>query len=167
MSTEQPVWKLVANLGDVNVADYGGFLVYVDTTGVYPPEAEIYETDEQEHGGEVYRFVLDPPRFKTFKPGHYNQATLHIPSERNRSWYWYPEWFVKYLDSVASTCGTTKFQLLRGLFSKDPIKRAVAYRDIVGNFGPFEFDQYPVKLTEEEAHERYPGRIDPRPEVRS
>ena len=28
--TQQPIWRLVANLGDVNVADYGGFLVYVE-----------------------------------------------------------------------------------------------------------------------------------------
>ena len=37
----QPVWSCIANLGDVNPIDYGGYFVYIDTTGVYPPEAEL------------------------------------------------------------------------------------------------------------------------------
>lgn len=38
--TNQPVWKLLANLGDVNPVDHGGLFVYQDLTGVYPEECE-------------------------------------------------------------------------------------------------------------------------------
>lgn len=153
--TKQPVWELVANLGDVNVAEYGGFLVYRDKTGVYPPEAELYEANENATGGRMYRFILEPPRFKTFKGGHFREELLKNPAERNRSWYWYKEWFIKDLPGIASSCGTTAFRLLRLLFSKKPVERASAYQMIVGYFGPHEFDSYSVVLTEREAKKRY------------
>lgn len=41
MSTPQPVWKFIANLGDANPIDHGGYFVYIDETGVYAPEAEL------------------------------------------------------------------------------------------------------------------------------
>jgi len=157
--TNQPNWELVGNLGDVNVADYGGFLIYRDTTGVYPPEAEIYEPNENENGGIMYRVILDRPRFRTLTaPGKSNFSHYRVAlpaNERNVTWYWYNEWFVDKLSSIADSCGTTKFKLLRLLFSESPMDRGMAYQMIVGNFGPYEFDQYPVTLTEREAQKRY------------
>lgn len=155
----QPNWELVGNLGDVNVAEYGGFLVYRDTTGVYDPEVEMYEPNEGETGGTVYRFVLERPRFKTLtdkgkRVGYMSSRELPA-SERNDTWHWYPQWFVDKLSDVADTCDTTKFQLLRDLFSRDPMDRAFAYRDIIGHFGPHEFDTYPLALPEDEAKKRY------------
>jgi len=41
--TTQPQWKLIANLGDVDYINHGGFLVYEDTTGQYAPEVEVVE----------------------------------------------------------------------------------------------------------------------------
>jgi hypothetical protein len=41
MSTPQPKWKLVAQLGDVHPIDHGGYFVYVDEAGVYDPEVEL------------------------------------------------------------------------------------------------------------------------------
>lgn len=63
--TKQPIWEFVANLGDVNVAQHGGFLVYRDTTGVYPPEVELYEADDDETGG---------TRGKTYSFGRVNRC---------------------------------------------------------------------------------------------
>lgn len=73
MSTQQPEWKNVGHIGDVDPIAHGGGFVYVDTTGVYPPELTWFEpgSDEQWHKTEgktplqVYRTVLDRPRFKT------------------------------------------------------------------------------------------------------
>lgn len=159
METKQPVWKLVGNLGDVNVADYGGFLVYEDTTGIYPPEAELYQPNETEDtGGTVYRFVLERPRFKTLTEEgkrHYTWPEPLPANQRNVTWHWFNEWYVDKLKSVASTCGTTKFALLRLLFSKKTMKRAIGYHELIENFGPFEFDQYPLTLTQVEAETRY------------
>ena len=158
IDTKQPKWELVGNLGDVNVAAYGGFLVYKDATGVYPPEAEVYEPNEDESGGMAYRFILERPRFKTLTEAGkmHGFSTKELPaSDRNKMWYWYNEWFVEKLASVASSCGISKFQLLRLLFSDSPMERAIAYESIVGHFGAFEFDQYPLTLTEREAQKRY------------
>ena len=150
--TKQPKWELVANLGDVNVAQYGGFLVYRDTTGVYPPEVEIYEPDDDETGGTGYRFVLEPPRFQTCShegkvcPGYPNAC----PSPRL-----FEEWFLKKLPEVADMVGGNAAELLADLESTDPVRRARGYQDLVAYHGIDEFDQYPVRLTEAEAKERY------------
>lgn len=132
MDTPQPIWKLIANLGDCSVADYGGFLVYVDETGVYPPEVELYEPNDNA-GGVVSRFILEP--------------------DINR------EWFMSKLTEVAQTAGTSEAELRANLESADPIQKALGYRDLIGYFGAFEFDQYPLQLTETEAQERYPRSL--------
>lgn len=59
-ATQQPTWKLIANLGDVHPIDYGGYFVYVDETGTYEAEAELLEVPEDEDRTyRVYRFILD------------------------------------------------------------------------------------------------------------
>ena len=129
--TQQPNWTLVANLGDVNVAQYGGFLVYVDATGVYPPEVELYEASDDETGGEVYRFIL----------------------ERDSA----SEWWYERLADVAASCGTDSAMYRAALESGDTLGVALVYRDLVGYFSPGEFDLFPRRLTEAEAEERYAG----------
>lgn len=47
MTSVQPVWKFVTNLGDVGYLDHGGYFIYEDTTGQYPPEAEWLEMPEE------------------------------------------------------------------------------------------------------------------------
>lgn len=46
-TTQQPVWKLIANLGDAHPLDYGGYFVYVDETGTYEPEAELLDVPDE------------------------------------------------------------------------------------------------------------------------
>lgn len=164
--TEQPKWKYAGHVGDVDPIAYGGGFVYVDETGVYPPELVYFEpaTDEQWQATEgnspvtIYRLCLEPPRFKTLTDKGRSALTSAAdlpPLQRGDTWEWHEEWFVRSLDSVAQSCGTTKFQLLRLLFSKDPRQLAFAYDTLIQHFGPFEFDQYPITMTEEEAYERY------------
>jgi hypothetical protein len=62
----QPEWKCVANLGDVNPIDHGGFFVFVDKTGHYAPEVEILEVpdeDSEKRRWTVYRFCLEDCTF--------------------------------------------------------------------------------------------------------
>jgi hypothetical protein len=129
MTTTQPIWEFVINLGDVNVADYGGFIVYRDTTGIYSPEAEIYEANDEETGGQVSRIVLD-------KAGD-------------------DEWYMDKLASVAATIGDTEAAVRARLLSDDIVERAKGYQDLILYFGAYEFDSYPRALTEAEAKERY------------
>lgn len=165
--TEQPKWKCVGHIGDVDPIAFGGGFVYIDETGVYPPELAYFDpaSDEQWHKTEgktpveIYRLTLDPPRFKTLTDkgkyaGIFSSKGLRA-RERGDTWEWYNEWFVDHLDSVAASCGITKFQLLRMLFSKDAMERAHAYGDLIGCLGAHEFDQYPLTMTEDEAYLHY------------
>lgn len=109
-----------------------------------------------EYSEAMYRFILDRPRFKTYTEKGKRVCPVAMPMpDKGDTWEWHNEWFVEKLASVAESCGTTKFQLLRLLLSKDAVKRAIAYQSIVGYFGVHEFDQYPVTLTESEAQKRY------------
>ncbi len=163
----QPEWECVGHIGDVDPIAHGGGFVYRDTTGVYAPCLAYFEpgSDEDWHKTEgatplqVYRLGLDPPRFKTFMYGSHDQSKLADPSSRGTVWRWYNEWFVEDLPSVASSAGTTACKLLRLLFSNSPMDRASAYQDIIGHFGAYEFDQYPLTMTEDEAYAKYEAEM--------
>jgi hypothetical protein len=144
----QPTWKLIANLGDMNPIDYGGYFVYVDETGVYQPEAELLIAPEEEDSGEpwmVYRFVLERC---TCIDGILSDNPFHRD---------HPVWFAKpeteradrpqdttYLSNVADFIGQPVSELIAGLCSEDPIARARVYRAI-GDYHGFEnLDSYPL-----------------------
>lgn len=168
--TQQPEWKYVGHIGDVDPIAYGGGFIYVDTTGVYPPELTWFEPapDEEWHKTEgqtplqIYRLQLEPPRFKTLTDTgrRTTDSSKGLPSsQRGDTWEWAEEWFVGHLESVATSAGTTKFRLLRELFSREPMVRARAYETMIHHHGPFEFDQYPITLTENEAYDKYASEM--------
>lgn len=137
--TAQPQWRCVAQLGDANPLDYGGFWVFVDDTGVYPPEAEYYSPDDNR----AWRIVLD-------------QCT-HINGVLSDNRF-HPElqaWFADDLESVASCTGGDVATMRANLCSADAIRRALAYRDILSYHGWDNGDSCPLELTEQEAHKRY------------
>lgn len=158
--SQQPKWRLVANLGDVNPLDYGGYFVFVDRTNTYAPEGEILqEPIDDEKKYTIYRFELD--RLKTVE----DPAThaIYLVTERYApDWPHavgqYDEWFHKDLAGVASFIGLEVISL-RGMFcSADPIERAQAYRAIGDYHGFANLDGYPLQLTRTEARRRYPRR---------
>jgi len=135
--TNQPHWVAVANLGDVDIADHGGFIVYVDETGVYAPEVEYYDpfADEDYTGGVMYRFALDSV---------YNE---HGDSA----------WWLDSLGRVAQSMGdgSTRETLLEDALSGDVYKLANVYYSLMQYHGADNFDSNPETLTEDEAQERY------------
>lgn len=145
----QPVWKLIANLGDVNPIEYGGYFIYVDKTGVYGPEAELLISPDSDNGKwGVYRFSLDKC---TFINGILSDNKFH------------PElsaWFAKpttYLSNVANCVGGDVSGLIQWFCSDNPCERAMAYR-CVGDYHGFEnFDSYPLTLNHKEVLKRYKG----------
>jgi hypothetical protein len=166
METKQPSWKCIGHIGDVDPIAYGGGFVYIDETGIYPPELTYFEPAEdsnwQENGKQSklqkYRVVLDAPRFKTLTDKGKRECfgTKELPAnQRGNTWYWYSEWYVKDLVSVANACGTRAFSLLRDLMSRNPMRRAFAYESLIRYFGVHEFDSYPRTLTEGEAYARF------------
>lgn len=149
--TNQPIWKLIANLGDVSFADYGGTLVYVDETGAYPPEAETYVSlDQEPYGGEVYRYAIDRLKEVDGKLILFSwDTTWHYPSSK------YAEWFDESTEHVAKYAGVSN-ELYRAMFcSDDPSMRAYAYEALGSFFGYSNLHDDPLTLTEEEAQERY------------
>lgn len=122
----QPKWKLVANLGDASPIDHGGYFVYEDETGVYPPEAELLEAD-QDNGKlswTIRRFVLEPCTFASPVKG--GQPVLSDNSYHPD----YPAWFADDLSDVASATDQS-VETLRGSFcSDDSCLRASAYRGL-------------------------------------
>lgn len=129
--------------------EYGGYFVYVDETGVYPPEAELLEVEELYDGRDqsytVHRFTLEPC---TYVNGVLSDNPYH-PSN--------PVWFVVHdgLNVLASYIGTSTTDLIKLFTSNDPIERAHAWR-AVGEYHGFEnLDDYPLQLSRAEAEERY------------
>jgi len=143
MKTKQPKWKCVAQLGDANPIDYGGYWVFIDTTGVYPPEAELYEANDNETGGTCYRWILEPC---TYINGILSDNKFHPD---------HPVWFADKLQAICDSLDGTVEELIEHFTSDDPIKRALAWRSVADYFGPHELDSYPLTLTEKEAQKRY------------
>ncbi len=147
--SRQPNWKLLANLGDVNPIDHGGYFVYQDTTGIYTEEAEklfVYEDSWQ-----IYRFPLD--RLKMV------QGYL-VPLRYSPDWPEplprYDEWFHKDLDRVASCVGRSVEELREAFCSEDARVRAFAYEAIGDYHGYENLDGYPLTFTtREEIEARY------------
>lgn len=157
--SNQPKWKAIAQLGDVNPIDYGGFWVLRDTTGVYCEEAELLVTpeDEDEDGTyTVYRLILERC---TLTDGILSDNKHH---PLKNAWFAKPEEQRKqrpqdstYLSCVAASCGIDVDELTSQLCSSDAIERAQAYR-CIGEYHGFEnFDSYPLTLSRSECRKRY------------
>jgi hypothetical protein len=147
MTSNQPVWKLLDVLGDVNPIDHGGMLVYQDETGVYAPEAVVicalikdYEDDPDRWI--VYRFPLDRC---TYVDGILSDNEFHPE---------HPAWFANALGAVAVRSGLRDLTTL--LCSADPIERAQAYQAIGDCHGFINLDHEPVTdLDRSEMEARY------------
>jgi hypothetical protein len=155
MTTQQPEWTMLANLGDVNPLNHGGVFVYTDATGVYPPEVEIIEPDDDDEptSWTVHRFILEPC---TLVNGVLSDNPFHPD---------HPAWFADGLQAVADSTDRGLSSLQAALCSEDIITRAFAYVDVARHFGLENFDEYPLTLDRTEANERYPqfsiGEVEP------
>lgn len=142
----QPVWQLVAQLGDMNPTEYGGYWIFEDTSGAYAPEGEILildDEDSEESSGEVFRFIMENC---TYQNGILSDNKFH-PS--------HSVWFGDELDSLSSFYGQSSAELIEAFTSSDPIKRAFAWRAVGEYFGFYELDSYPLRLSRAEIVERY------------
>lgn len=175
--SKQPVWKYLANLGDVNYLDYGGYFIFEDETGVYSPEGEyldVWEDETIQIPSEeeltewedenidylktrytVYRFTLDKLNYLNGRliNDHildgYKNGTLPHPIER------YDEWFTKDLRNIANSFDLTEQEIINKLCSNDVLERAFVYREIGLLYGFENLDDYSLKLDYQEAIERY------------
>jgi len=144
--TQQPDWKTIANLGDANPCEHGGYFVHIDETGEYAPEGEWLEVSDEDNPkpyARVYRFSLEPC---TFIDGILSDNKFHPGN---------PAWFADSLHQIATSNGCTFESLVYCLTSKSPIDRAHAWRDI-GQYHGFEnLDGYPLHLTKAETVDKF------------
>lgn len=158
----QPDWEFVANLGDANPLEEGGFFVYRDKTGVYPPEAEMYDPERRQ----AWRLLLEPLhshrgilvpakiaadfRHKTGRP------LLH-----EKPLGAYEEWFSKSIEYVARQNGLQARVLRRLLCSNDILERAAGYKLLADALGYHNFDpDGPLQLeSHEDAAYRYQKEV--------
>ena len=143
MTTQQPVWKLSANLGDVSPLAGGG-LLYEDSTGVYAPELVLIHESEDPDQFSVSRICCD----LCYQIGADGVSD-------NRFHKGKPAWFSDKLASVESCCGSDAGTLRASLCDVNPVARALGYLCLASYFGAFEFDQYPARMTEAELRTRY------------
>ena len=143
MTTQQPIWKLSANLGDVNPL-VGGGLLYEDTTGAYAPELVLIHWSEDPGQFSVSRICCD----LCYQIGADGVSDNRFHKDR-------PAWFSDKLASVEACCGSDAGTLLASLCDVNPAARALGYLCLVSYFGAFEFDQYPARMTEAELRTRY------------
>lgn len=162
METRQPNWELIANLGDTNPLDYGGYFIYRDTTGVYSEEGEKLFVDENESGDvfTVHRFSLD--RLKLVQDEK-TGVTYLAPLRYEASWphplSQYDEWFNKDLNRVADFIGQTVIELREAFCSENPLDRAHAYQAIGDYHGYVNLDSYPLTFNSRtEVEERYKAK---------
>ncbi len=165
MKTNQPVWQLIANLGDANPLSHGGFFVYVDRTGVYDPEcAQLTPIDDDQGNDsgkwELRRFSL--PRC-TFSNGILSDNRFHPESAA---------WFASNdtarpqdttsLAKLASYSGLSEAQLIALFTSENVGDRAQAWL-MVGNFHGFDnLDSYPQILSRKDVFNRFRKECFPR-----
>lgn len=155
----QPNWKLVANLGDAAPIENGGAFVFIDTTGVYPPELEIWEDRPVEGSDDVClvasRVVLNPHTHVngvlSANAYHPDLAEWYAKDGRLEDVAAFADWEIS--DLVAAFCGRATLRPDDKDARDVAISRAQAYRDLVAYFGVFEFDQYPITHTTAECED--------------
>jgi hypothetical protein len=158
--TNQPTWRTIANLGDVNPLDHGGYFVMIDQTGQYQAEAELLVVPEHDDDSElymVYRFILDPCTYDketdTLSDNCYHplHSAWFAKSESERAERPQDD---TYLQDVCDSCDIKKQALIELFLSHNVVKRAEVYHMIGDYHGWDNLDADPLRLTREEAEQR-------------
>ena len=150
MTTKQPVWKFIANLGDASPMAHGGFFVYEDATAVYSPECVLLEPKNDEDD------IRDPGMFWTVRRFSADKcAFINGVLSDNR---FHPElaaWFADKIGALADTYGQTAESVTALLCSADTLDRAQGWRMIGEYFGWDNLDSYPQTLKRADIYRRY------------
>ena len=153
----QPAWECIAQLGDKNPIDHGGYWILRDTTGVYPEEGELLIVPEEDGGKyTIYRFILERC---TFTDGVLSDNKFH---PEHAAWWAKTEEERKarpqdstYLKNIADFIGMDVEELADHFCSEDALKRAAAYRAVGDYHGFNNLDDYPLTMKRREVNARY------------
>ena len=156
--TNQPIWKLVANLGDNDPIEHGGLFVFEDTTGVYPPEIELLEPPSDEFSDYKEESNWSPSarwtvRRTVCEPCTYVEGVL----SDNKHHQSHAAWFADRVDSIADCFGMEASEFIRMITTGSVVERAEAWRMVGDYHGWDNLDSYPLELTHEKALARVEG----------
>jgi len=146
MTTKQPSYWCIENIGDVDPMEHGGAFVLVDRTGVYSPVLLILEGN-CDNGHSLHDIELTPLiRIKD------NDGRQHSLSD-NKFHPDLPVWFAdkKSLQDLASFSGRSYDGLLNSFLSSCPVERAFPYMSAFMFHGSEELGGGSRKITNEKA----------------
>jgi hypothetical protein len=153
----QPDWECIAQLGDTDPIEHGGYWILRDKNGIYPEEGELLIAPEDE-GGEyiIHRFTLNRC---TFIDGILSDNEFHPD---HSAWWAGTEEERKarpqdstYLKNIADFIGMDVEELAADFCSENALVRARAYQ-AVGDYHGFDnLDNYPLTMTRREVKKRY------------
>lgn len=150
MSTKQPVWKFIANLGDASPIAHGGFFVYEDKSGVYAPECVLLQPKNDEDDIRDKDMHWTAWRFSADKCSYVNGVLSD-----NKFHPELPAWFADKIGSLADTFGQTADEVRALLCSDKTLDRADGWRMIGEYFGFDNLDSYPDRLTRRDVYNRF------------
>lgn len=131
----------IANVGDVNPTN-GAKYVYRTKHGVY---IDVIEPQPDDRGYLIYTFTID--QYKRL-PARHDCYEYVVPNNYTSDWPFpavdYQPWWLKYIDSIASTVGRTAEEVIDDLCSDDPATRAIGYDNICATEGAHQFDCDPL-----------------------
>jgi len=124
--------EIVGTVGDVNMPEYDGGIVYKDRDG------ESYTLEYVEVPDDDTDFDDKDARWTIFR----------VPLDKG-----VPDWGS--YKAAAKTSGQKPSELKAAFESDEPMKRAWAYETFAGHYGWNELDNYPLVLDKHEIEERY------------
>lgn len=146
--SEQPKFKCVAQLGDMDPVTHGGAWLLTDTTGTYPDELEMFMPYFDEPYGHVYRFACESC---TYENGVLSDNEYHPE---------HPAWFAGDMDRIARFVGLDSAEsLISDLCGSDAVDRARSYMAIVDYHGIENFDCDPMRVSLSDAKKRYAKKM--------
>lgn len=148
MTTNQPSYHCVENIGDADPFEHGGAFVCVDKFGNYSPILLILDTSSGR--GEFTHSLSEITLDRCFLVKQKDQI-IGIGSNQYHTDLC--EWFGNSasLETLASFTGGDYDLFMASFCSSSPVERAFAYKSTVDYYGAHEFDQQPRELTEEKA----------------
>jgi hypothetical protein len=155
--TNQPI---LANLGDNDPIEYGGYFVFDDHAELlvvpeFDEDGEILDTNDDARWI-VYRFDLQRCTFidgvLSDNPYHPDKSAWFAGTAAERAAR--PQ-DTTYLENIVEDTGVELEELIEAFCSDDPVERAEAYLRVADYHGYENFDSYPLTLTRAEVEERY------------
>ena len=134
--TNQPVWKLVGHVGDVDPIAHGGGFIYEDETGRYAPEMTLFVPGSDEEWKD--------------KAGATPCQVFRILLERESA----KEWWFEDLTKIAQYIGATLEEVL-ALANGNSQQKGLLYQVLIQYHGAENFDESPQTLTEDEAYAKF------------